>query len=67
MYWDFWEPDVNTAEESRNRSAIALTIAPNTTILDLTAFGFPFEVLLNAIGLDWIGLDYITSVNLRLR
>lgn len=62
MYWDFWEPDVNTAEESRNRSAIALTIAPNTTILDLTAFGFPFEVLLNAIG-----LDYITSVNLRLR
>jgi len=47
----YWEPDVNTDEESRNRSAIELTIAPNTTILNLNAFGLPFEVLLNAI---WI-------------
>jgi len=54
MYWDFEESVVNIAEESRKRSAIALTIAPNTTILDLTVFGFPFEVLLNAIGLYYI-------------
>lgn len=50
MYWDFGESVVNTTEDSRNKRAIAHTVAPNTTILDPTAFGFPFKVLLNAIG-----------------
>lgn len=56
LTWDFGEPVVNTSEESRNTRAIALTDPPNTMILDLGAFGFPFVVLLKAIGLE---LDYI--------
>jgi hypothetical protein len=55
LNWEFEESFVNRNEESKNRNAIAPSVAVKSIILDLSGFGFPFEILLvNAIGLNWI-------------